>query len=64
LYNIRTSVSNHKKGHKAKPMTNFNFGAMVTKLIEHFPEIIADSDKVRTMIDDQFEEKTGKFFFY
>ena len=43
-------------------MNNFIFGAMTTKYVESFPEDIFESDKIRAIIDYQFEKKTKWYF--
>ena len=42
-------------------MTIFNMGAMITKFTEIFPNELEESDKVKCIIDNQFETKTRAY---
>jgi len=39
-------------------MNNFNFGMLMKKVVENFPEIIEKSEKLKQYIDYKFETQT------
>ena len=41
-----------------KPMNEFNFGEIIDTFCSTFPECIPQSDKIKCIIDNQFENKT------
>ena len=43
-------------------MNNFQFGLLLKSYVDNFPESIEQSDKIRSVIDNIFNEKTRGFF--
>ena len=44
-------------------MNNFQFGNLLKSYVKNFAESIEQSDKMRSVIDNIFDNKTRKFFF-
>jgi len=60
FFNLLQLVSNDPK---KKPMNKFLFGKMVTSYTNNCSTDLELSDKIKTIIDFQFENKTS-FYFY
>jgi hypothetical protein len=58
LYNARLAIC----GDETKEMNSWNFGVLTSKYVDNFPDTLPDCDKMRSIIDFQFESFTRGFF--
>ena len=59
FHNMRCTARGEKD---EKKVNNFNFGAAVTKLIESFPNDLVKCNKLKCIINNQFE-RTKLYLF-
>jgi len=60
LFNMKQLALNEKD---SKPMNNYQLGKLVLNWIENYLEDFEQCDKIKSLIDDQFEKHTASYIY-